>query len=65
MRVGLEIRGYILLNNIRLMNSLADWCDCELRLGYLRDRNAAAHSVDSDILATFILEYEDDYEYEF
>ena len=34
-------------------------------LGYLKDRNAAAHSVDSDILATFRLEYDDDYEYEF
>ena len=32
MRVGLEIRGYILLHNISLMNSLVDWRDCELRI---------------------------------
>ena len=35
-RVGLEIKGYRLLDTIRLMNSLEGWWDCELRILILK-----------------------------
>ena len=36
MRVGSEIKGYRLLNIIRLMGSLEGWWDCELRILILK-----------------------------
>ena len=36
MRVGLEIKGYRLLDKIRLMNLLEGWWDYELRILILK-----------------------------